>query len=179
MIIATTASCSTIRVTTDYDSSANFEAYKTFAFTDEALNLNIDELNRNRLLRAIETELTARGFTRSESPDVLLDLNVKTEEKNKTTTTTTTTPVFYGRLGRYYGPGYRYGYGAGFTNTQIDYETYIDGTLFIDMIDAGKKQLVWQGRGTGAINTDESQKTKEENINNAVRQIFMQYPYKN
>ena len=41
-----------------------------------------------------------------------------------------------------------------------------------------KKQLVWQGRGTKTIDEDASQKRREENINYAVKQIFMQYPPK-
>jgi hypothetical protein len=46
------------------------------------------------------------------------------------------------------------------------------------MIDAAKNQLVWQGRGTKTINPDANQKQSEENINYAVKQIFMQYPPK-
>jgi hypothetical protein len=50
--------------------------------------------------------------------------------------------------------------------------------MFIDMIDASKKQLVWEGRGTKTLEPDASQKRKEENINYAVKQIFMKYPPK-
>ena len=56
----------------------------------------------------------------------------------------------------------RYGYGGGFSTTTINYDTYVDGTLFIDMIDASKKQLVWQGRGTKTIEPDANQARREE-----------------
>jgi hypothetical protein len=167
MIIA--ASCSSIRVSSDFDKTAGFSSYKTYAFTPEALALPLDDINRNRLLAAVEKELAAKGFTKSDNPDVLIDLNIKTQTQQTATATNT---------GGYYGRGYRYGYGGGFSTTTINYDTYTDGTLFIDMIDATKKQLVWQGRGTKTIDQDASQKKREENINYAVQQIFVKYPPK-
>jgi hypothetical protein len=50
--------------------------------------------------------------------------------------------------------------------------------MFIDMIDAAKKQLVWQGRGTKTLEEDASQKRREENLAYAIKQIFTQYPPK-
>lgn len=178
IILATAVSCSSIKVTSDFDSTANFAAYKTFSFTDEALNIQLDDLNKNRLLNAVSTELAAKGFSKVETnPDVLIDVVLKGEQK-QTATATTSGYGGYGGYGGYYGSGYRYGYGGGFSTTQINYETYVDGTLFVDMIDAAKQQLVWQGRGTKTINPDASQKQREENISYAVKQIFLQYPPK-
>jgi hypothetical protein len=171
-ILVIAASCSSVRVSSDFDKTAGFAAYKTYTFTPEALSMPLDDINRNRLLTAIETELTAKGFTKTENnPDVLIDVNIKGEQKQTATATST------GGYGGY-GYGYRYGYGGGFSTTTINYDTYVDGTLFIDMVDASKKQLVWQGRGTKTIEPDASQKRREENINYAVKQIFLQYPPK-
>jgi hypothetical protein len=165
MILA--ASCSTIKVSSDYDKTAGFSAYKTYAFTQEALNIALDDLNRNRLINAVTTELTAKGFTKTESnPDVLIDIKIKAEQKQTATATSSGG----------YGGGYGYRWGGGFSTTQINYDTYTDGTLFIDMIDASKKQLVWQGRGTKTIDQDANQDKREKNINYAVKQIFMKYP---
>jgi hypothetical protein len=170
-LLVIAASCSSVRVSSDFDKTAGFASYKTYAYTDEVKDLQINDLNRNRLLNAIETELAAKGFTKVENnPDVLIDITIKGEQKQTATATNT------GGYG--YGYGYRYGYGGGFSTTTINYDTYVDGTLFIDMIDASKKQLVWQGRGTKTIEPDASQKRREENINYAVKQIFMKYPPK-
>jgi hypothetical protein len=163
-------SCSSIRVSSDFDKTAGFASYKTYAFTPEALGLPLDDINRNRVLSAIEAELAAKGFTKNETnPDVLIDVNIKGEQKQTATATNT------GGYGYGYG---RYGYGGGFSTTTINYDTYVDGTMFIDMIDASKKQLVWQGRGTKTIEPDASQERREKNINYAVKQIFMKYPPK-
>ncbi|MFO7670137.1 MAG: DUF4136 domain-containing protein [Bacteroidales bacterium] len=163
------ASCATIKVTSDYDKTAPFESYKTYAFTQEALNLGVDELNRSRLISAVENELSLKGFTKSETPDVLIDMNLVAETKQTATANTT------GR-GGYYGAGYRYGYGGGFSTTTIEYDSYTEGTLFVDMIDASKKQLVWQGRGIDTIEPNVSGEKREERINYAIKQIFSKYP---
>ena len=165
----TVASCSSVKISSDFDRTAGFSTYKTYSFTEEALNLAVDDLNKKRLFTAIESELAAKGFTKSESnPDVMIDIKLKGEQKQTATATNTGG----------YGYGYRYGWGGGFSTTTINYDTYVDGTLFIDMIDTKKNQLVWQGRGTKTIEPDASEKKREQNINYAVKQIFMKYPPK-
>jgi hypothetical protein len=169
VILIAAASCSSIKVSSDYDKSVQFASYKTYAFTAEARGIQLDDLNKNRLFNAIESELAAKGFTKSESnADVWVDVQLKGEQKQTATATSTGG----------YGYGYRYGYGGGFSTTTINYDTYVDGTLFINMIDAKKQQLVWQGRGTKTIDPNANQKKREENINYAVKQIFAQYPPK-
>lgn len=175
IILIVAASCSSIKVSSDFDKTAAFASYKTYSFTDEALTLPIDDLNKNRVLEAVNAELAAKGFTKQDAnPDVLINVNIKAEKKQTATATST------GGYGYGYGAGYRYGgwggYGGG--STYISYDTYTDGTLFIDMIDASKKQLVWQGRGTKTLDPDSSQDKREKNIAYAVKQIFMSYPPK-
>lgn len=160
--------CSSVRVSSDFDREANFAAYKKYAFTKEALELPVGDLNRKRILQAVTNELEAKGFTASDQPDVWIDLNVKTEQKENATATTVSP---YGT--RY---GYRWGMGVGFSTTNINIEQYVEGTLFVDMIDVSKKQLVWQGRGVGTIDPDADPEKKEQRINNAVKQIFTKYP---
>lgn len=172
IILITAVSCSTVKVSSDFDKTANFAAYKTFTYTDETLAMPIDDINRNRVLNLVTAEMAAKGFTKSETnPDVWIDINIKTQTQQTATASTTGT----GGYGYRYG---RYGYGGGFSTTTINYDTYTDGTMFIDMIDAAKKQLVWQGRGTKTLEEDASQKRREENLAYAIKQIFTQYPPK-
>jgi hypothetical protein len=177
VILVTAISCSSVKVSSDYDKTVDFSKYKTYAFTNETLNMPLNDLDRKRVLNGVAAELAGKGFTQSETnPDVLIDINVKTET-NQTATASTTGVGGYGG----YGYGYRYGgygYGGGFTTTTINYDTYTDGTLFIDMIDAAKKQLVWQGRGTKTLEEDASAQRRQDNLDYALKQIFTQYPPK-
>ncbi|MPT36616.1 MAG: DUF4136 domain-containing protein, partial [Flavobacterium sp.] len=52
--------------------------------------------------------------------------------------------------------------------------TTTEGTLYIDLIDARKKELIWQGIGTGVLTRDRER--KEERINEFVSKILMQFP---
>jgi hypothetical protein len=165
-ILLIAASCASIKVTSDFDKSAQFSGYKTYAFTPEVLNLNIEELNRKRLITAVENELSLKGFTKSEKPDVLIDIKI-TGEKKQTATAT--------NMGGY-GYGYRYGWGGG--TTTINYDSYVEGTVFVNMIDAAKNEVVWQGRGVGTVDPEASAEKREKNINYGIKQIFTTYPPK-
>lgn len=162
--------CSSIKVTYDFDNTADFSKYKTYAFTEDAKNFPIQELDRTRILNAIDKEMAAKGFTKSENPDVLIDLQVKLEQKQTATATNT---------GGYYGGPYRYGWGAGYGGTtHINVENYVDGTLFVNMVDKSSEKLVWQGRGTKTLEDHPSPEKKEKNITYGIQQIFTKYPPK-
>jgi hypothetical protein len=161
--------CSGIQVSSDFDREAAFASYKTYTFTKEAEELPVSDINRKRVLDAITTELAAKGFTKSDQPDVWISLNLAAEQKQIATATNT---------GGYYGAGYGYRWGGGFSTSTINVENYVEGTLFVDMIDASKKQLVWQGRAVGTLNPDASAEKREKNINYAIKQIFTKYPPK-
>ena len=164
LIILLAASCSTVKVTSDFEKGAPFASYKTYAFTPEAMNLNIQDINRRRLITAVEHELSLKGFTKADNPDVLIDLKV-TGEKKQTATAT--------NMGRY---GFRYGWGG--ATTTINYDSYLEGTVFINMIDSNEKEVVWQGRGVGTVDPNASAEKKEKKINSGVQKIFTTYPPK-
>lgn len=169
-LVAVMAGCSSVNISSDFDKQADFSKYKTYVFSEEALKLPVGDLNRDRILKAVEAELTAKGFSKSDSPDVIVDLNVKAEQKMDATATSTG-PGYYG------GP-WRYGYGGGFSTTQINYNEYIEGTLFVNMVDKSTEKIVWQGRGTKTLDEDADADKREKNINYAVKQIFTKYPPK-
>lgn len=169
-VIALLTACSSLKVTYDYDSQADFTKYKTYAFSDDALKLPVQQLNRDRILKAIEAEMAAKGFSKSDNPDVLVDVHVKAEQKTEATATTTG--------GGMYGGPWRYGYGGGFSTTQINYNQYVEGTLFVNLVDKTSEKIVWQGRGTRTLDENTSPEKRESNINYAVKQIFSKYPPK-
>lgn len=157
----------TVTVSYDYDKTVDFSKFKTYGYSEEALKLPVQELNRNRLIAAIDRELAARGFSKASSPDVWIDLQVNAKERQEATATNS------GGYGGY-GYGRMYGYGGGMTTTHINVSTYVDGTLFINMV--AQDKLVWQGRGTKTLDEDATPERREQNIDYAVAQIFKKYP---
>ena len=153
-------SCSSVRVTTDFDTKVDFNQYKTFAFYKTGIDkATISDLDKKRIMRAIETELLAKGMTKSAKPDVLVSLFTKSRERIN---------IDDNSHGGFFYPRY---YG----NSQILVSQRTEGTLFIDMLDAKRKELIWQGIGTGTLRVKEVSK-KEARIKEFVKEIMAKYP---
>lgn len=158
LLIMTAGACSPIKVDADYDKGTDFSQYKTYAFMKDGIaKIEISDLDKKRILNAIDAQLQAKGYTKSETPDLLV--NFFTKEMDYVN-------YYYGYWGYwgyypyYYGPPYAY--------------TSTEGTLYIDLIDAKKKELVWQGVGVGFLT--EKMSEKEQRINEFVSQILIQFP---
>src|SRR5690554_5323412 len=75
-------SCSTVRVATDFDKEVNFNQYNSFAFYKPGIDkAKINDLDKKRILRAIESELTTKGMMKSETPDLLISIFTKERER--------------------------------------------------------------------------------------------------
>jgi hypothetical protein len=156
-------SCSSVRVSTDYDTNIDFSRYKTFAFYKKGIDkVQISDLDKRRILKAIEKELLNLGFVKSNNPDLLVNIFTKSREKIDIYNNNN---MFFGWHPWYYGPNF---------GTQIS--QYTEGTLFIDLIDANKKELAWQGIGSGALNSARNVAKKEERIKEFVVEIMAKYP---
>jgi len=166
-------SCSpTVKVTSDYDHSANFGEYKTFAVYDlKAQQGQVNQLNVDRVTKAIRNEMLAKGFTESSNPD--LKVNAVSILKNKTSVSANTD--FYGYGGMYRPYGY-WGGGAmmGGANTTFNTYDYVDGSLVIDIVSTKSQKLLWQGIGNAEI--DSKPDNPEEFINGSIKKILADFP---
>ena len=165
-------SCVSVKVASDYDQKTDFKNYKTFAFYKKGIDkVEISDLDKRRILKAVETQLQAKGITKSNNPDVLVNIFTKSREKIN---------VYNNRYNGWY-PWYYGGFGA-FGGVGFGFDAYnnvsrsTEGTLFIDLIDAEKKELAWQGMGTGNLITSKNIAKKEARINEFVTEIMAEYP---
>ena len=165
------AACSSgPEIRADSDPTANLASYKTFAFFDD---LATDKspyttMLTSRLKTATQRELERRGcMLTTTDPQLLVNFNVNVESR----TDVQSTPA----MGGYY--GYRTGYYGMWGGYPQDVHTthYKEGTLAIDLVDAAKKQLVWQGIAQGRI-----KKSAVENpgpaVDKVVTDIFLKHP---
>ncbi|MCA0154341.1 DUF4136 domain-containing protein [Winogradskyella vincentii] len=161
-------SCSSVRVAADYDREANFDQYKTFAFFKPGIDkAEISDLDKRRILRAIETELLAKGYTKSEDPDMLVSMFTKSTQRVDVYNNA------WGWGGWGWGGYGGWGWGPGWGGNQVSTST--EGMLYIDIIDNAKKELIWQGSGTGYLVTKNVEK-KEARIKEFVQKTLMQFP---
>jgi Domain of unknown function (DUF4136) len=157
------ASCSAVRVNSDYEKNVDFASYKTYAFHKTGIDkVEISDIDKKRILRSIDEEMTLKGFTKSDSPDLLINFTTKAEKNVNVN-------QFYSGFGYGWGNGWSPYWGGNasvYTNTE--------GTLIIDLIDAKKKELIWQGEGVGYLTKNTTK--KDENIKCFVSKILTQYP---
>jgi hypothetical protein len=171
LVIIGTLSCGpSLKVSTDYDKAVNFGQYKTFSmYQDVNIHDAISQLNQDRIINAIKSEMTKKGLQENgTSPDVLV--NVVAILKDRVDVSSTTNYYGYGGV---YRPYYYGGAGAGGT-TNYNVRHYKDGSLIIDVIDVKTKKLVWQGIGNKEI--DKPAKNPDETIPKAVASIMEGFP---
>lgn len=167
IIIFLLTSCTSVRVASDYDKNVNFDTFKTFAFYKTGIDkAEINDLDKRRIMRAIESELLVKGFSKSSNPDILVSIFTKSREKINV----------YSNNG--FGPyGYGWGWSPWYWNNNSYTSSSTEGSLYIDLINANKKELVWQGIGRGYIS--ENMSNKEERIKEFVSKIMEKYPPEN
>ncbi|MBM0107679.1 DUF4136 domain-containing protein [Steroidobacter sp. S1-65] len=158
----------------DYDKSADFSVYRTYGFPKETGTDRggYSTLVTSYLKSAMSAQMEARGYKYSEErPDLLVNFYMNTRER------TEIRPSANASLGYgYY--GYRYGlYNAWPLYDDDRTVTYKVGTLNIDIVDAEKKQLVWEGVAEGRVSEEELQNPKVA-INAVVTELMRQYPGK-
>jgi hypothetical protein len=179
LVIGGCASTSSLQVRADYDRTVVFTQYKTFGFesplgTDKN---GYQSLVSKQLMASTEREMAARGIVLdNNAPQLLVNFNANLANQMRVTTT----PVPSMPMGGYYGGGY-YGYRTGFYSPWPTYQdqtrvtNYKEGTLNIDVIDASRKQLVWEGVVTDTI-TKKDMTNIQPTLDNAVTAAFASFP---
>ncbi len=178
------SSCVSVSVLADYDKEANFKEYKTYAFYKTGIDkAQISDLDKKRILKAIEAEMSSRGFVKSQDPDLLVSIFTKEREEVDVYNNFGAFGRFgfggfggfgFGGFGGFYnplffGPGFAGGFGP-------NVSTRTEGSLYIDLIDNQSKSLVWQGRGKGTLNNIKNIEKKEKRIKEFVSEILDEYP---
>jgi hypothetical protein len=144
-------------VTYDFDRSANFTRFKTYTWV-RGTDLN-DQLNHQRIMRAVDAQLAARGFSKVEAagnPDVLVAYHASFDRNLQINA---------------FGSGPRIGMRSGTATV----EEIVVGTLAVDMMDAQTRSIVWRGMATKELDARASP-DKEKGINKAAEKIFKNYP---
>ncbi|MCK5815124.1 MAG: DUF4136 domain-containing protein [Flavobacteriaceae bacterium] len=167
LLVFVVSSCNSVQVAADYDTTVDFSKYKTYAFYKKGIaKVDISDIDKKRILRALESELGKKGMTPSENPDLIISIFAKSTKKvNVYQDYNNYGGYYYGYWSPwYYGPNY---------GSQVT--VHEEGTLFVDFIDNKKKELVWQGIGKGALVVDDALK-KEARINEFIQKILEKYP---
>ena len=171
--LAACASGPDIRV--DADPSVNITGYRSFGFfssvaTDKA---GYSTILSGRLKDATRRELEKAGYAYTDKdPELLVNFNLNVIDKSEIYSTPST--MGYG----YY--GYRSGMYGAWSGYPQDIETrnYRQGTLSIDVVDAAKNALVWEGVAEARV-TKKMRENPGATLDSVVTQILAGFPPKN
>ena len=161
-------------ITTDADPAADFARYRTFGFYEPLAveDKGYSTPSSQRMKASTRREMEARGYVYDESnPDLRVNINAYINERQDVIST----PQLQFRT--YYNYRYNSYVQSAFWTDRTDVYNYSEGTLNIDLVDALRKQLVWEGIAVGRMaNTKPAQ--RDTRIDSTIGEIFAQYPHR-
>ena len=163
VIIAFTG-CSTLSVSYDFDSEADFTKLKKYDLLPVTKQSEVDELIMKRIENAINRNLNAKNFVQNpDSPDFVVVIHVSSQDKWEVVSWSF--------------PDGRYGgYNRYWNDHRVDVYEYNEGTIMIDILDASSKKLIWRGTGRGMVKPGLSPQARDERIGNAVSDLLKDFP---
>ncbi|MFS4416427.1 DUF4136 domain-containing protein [Maribacter sp. 2307ULW6-5] len=163
-IVMLLAACSTTKVLSDIDKGADFDGYKTYAWSDVEEPLNDDypqydnSLNRKRWKNAIDAAMQNEGYTLvEENADLQVDYHIQFEHN------AVVDHEYHNNPRDYY---------ESMKPTSV-YQ-YDEGIMTIHLIDLERNQVVWQAVLTKVLDISQLDKA-DSNIRKVVNKAFEKF----
>ena len=158
----------------NFDSSANFAAFKTYKWVEIKGADHPNQLVEKQIRDALDAELATKGLEKTDSDSADLYIAYQTAISSEKQFTSYNT-------GWGYGPGwgggwYRGGMSTGMTTGSTS--TIYIGQLVVDMYESSKKDLVWRGTATKTIDPKAKPEKQQNNLRKAVQKLLKNYPPK-
>jgi hypothetical protein len=159
-------------IRTDAAPDANFSSYSTFGFPEQT---GTDRGGYSTIVTdyfkaAVTEQMQLRGYRYvDENPSLLVNFYANVRERTEVRSRGSSSAFGY--------YGYRYGlYDAWpLYHREVESVTYPIGTVNIDIVDAQKKQLIWEGVAQGRVRDADMEKPREA-IADVVTQLFARFP---
>jgi hypothetical protein len=150
---------SSMKVSTDYDRSANFAPLKTYSWRVEQQLPN--PLMAQRLVEAIDANLKAKGYTKVESGgDITVTYHAAADKQVDVQSFQSGGPYSC--------------WGGCMTSTTVTPVTV--GTLIVDLVDTKTNKMLWRGSASDTVSGDP--KENEGKINEGIHRMFEKFPPK-
>ncbi|MCY9853599.1 DUF4136 domain-containing protein [Vibrio mediterranei] len=155
-------------VATDYDSSTNFSAFKTYQYQENSADPV--SLDRARIKKAVDNEMALRGLTLvDKDADVLVYYDIL-----EGTELLADGPSFGFGIGS---GGYNSAYGVGVrTPTRVKEKKF--GKLSVELIDAKSNDVVWRSVSQRQLTETMEPADRDVFVQEQVHKMFEEYPTK-
>ena len=168
-LMALLVGCSSSNTVSMSDPGADFSQYKTYYFVQS--KAEYETIATAHLKTSTAREMEARGFTKSEAPDLAINFSFDEEDKIRTR------QVPSASYGMDYDPYYDVYHDSWGTSHETRIDQYTEGKLDIDLIDVKQRKLMWQGTTKGRL-TKKDYANAQKTLDEAVVEIFTQFPIK-
>lgn len=179
-LLALLTGCGASAPVIDYDRSADFASYRTYAFISDHPMVRAPDtppgspLLEGRLMRITDDNLQGKGFTKvsdPESADFAVSFTVGARDKIRVNSYPEPYRPYYGGWGAWGAPYY----GGYMGTSNVDVQQYTEGTLAIDIFDVNQHKPVWHGIATKRI-TDSMRRNPDESLTEIVDEILTRFP---
>lgn len=174
LVIALLAACTTApRISSDSDPRADFSAYRTFAFYSPLAieREGYASLVSGRIKDAARREMEARGYRYSEDdPDLWLNINAYMQQRTDVSTVPDVDYAYY--------YSYRGYVAVPYWHDRTTVHRYTEGTMNVDLVDARRNALVWEGIAVGRVSRNQAAAERDASIDSTIQAIFAQYPHR-
>jgi len=149
-----------MKIQYDYDYEIDFDQFQTYNWKQPAEKGQFkNELMDKRVRRLVDLQMNAKGFLKSDDPDILVDYHQTARNKQDITVS----------------HNYSHFRWHGVHTRDIYVNNYREGTLIIDIFNVNSPQLIWRGWGKKIVINRSDAQTKLEK---AVEKIFRNFPPK-
>ena len=152
-------------VVTDYNSSAVFGNYATWAFAQEAGSDAFVSLDGSRIQTAVERELNRKAMRKVANSDADLLANWQIVEEERLEQTGVGLGFGFGRS--------NFGWGI---SAPPPVREVTEGKLVVELIDTETKEVVWRAASRRYLKESQSPETRRELIDEVVAEMFSKYP---
>ena len=147
--------------------NVDFRAYKTYNFMDVTARNNAafqgPGTGIDALKQAISREMSRRGYQQAASPDIWVNIGVVTQDKVQTRETSIRdAPRYIGQRNYHW------------QSQEVVVGHYEEGTATVELVDAARQDLIWQGAVKSILTPDVTKLTKR--IDDAIAALFAKYP---
>lgn len=170
--------CATTSPVVDYDSSQDFQKYRTFAFiSDNPLLIDdgasgVSPLLQGRLMNTATTILQAEGYVQAasrEDADFMIGFTIGARDKMSVSSY----PEFYRPYYSHWGWG-----GPYYGHNDVEVTQYTQGILAVDLYDVSTRKPVWHGVATKKI-TGSMRRNPDEAVREILGAILADFPPNN
>jgi len=174
LLVTLVAGCASgPQIVTNSAPDFNLADFRTFNFLQPLSSDRGDvrSLISTQLIDATTRELELAGLQKADGKaDLLVNFVVSTRETISTRSVPGSSMSMHHSRGRY---NTWSGYSMSMSTTEVVQRT--EGTIAVDIIDAARNQLVWEGAATGRV-TDSTRQNIEQVSHDAIADIFAQFP---